>query len=180
MGKSKSFISLAAILFLCILVYASSLSHPFSNLDDQVQVTENPDIRELGWANIEKIFSSTYVGMYQPLTTLVNAVIYSFSQLNPFAYHLLALILHLLNSILVFVLLRKFLQDPAVSLLLTGIFCLHPMQVESVAWVSASSSLLFGFFYLLALWNYLRFREEENQMKYLFLSLLFFLLSCLS
>lgn len=179
MKNKNIYFYLGLILSICILCYSSSLSNPFSNLDDQVQVTENPDIRDLDLEGIAKIFSSSYVGMYQPITTFFYAVIYHFWQLNPFAYHAFGLLLHLLNCILIFTLLRKFILNPMVILFLTAVFALHPMQVESVSWVSATSNLLFSLFFLLALIFYIGFQKNKKSWYYFF-SLLFFIFSCLS
>lgn len=179
MRKSTSIIGLGIILLLCILVYYPSLDNAFSNLDDQLQVVENRHIRSLSAENIKNIFTSTTVGMYQPLTSFLNAVVFHFAGLNPTAYHSLGLLLHLFNCILLFVLLKKFVKNDYVLLLLTGIFALHPMQVESVAWISAMSNLLFTSFYLLAFMAYLKYARTK-QGKFYFLSLLLFILSCLS
>lgn len=178
--KNKNiYIYLGLILTICILCYNNSLSNTFSNLDDQVQVTENPDIRDLDFKSIADIFSSSYVGMYQPITTFCYAVIYNSWKLTPFAYHAFSLLLHLFNCILVFALLRKFVENPIVVLFLTAVFALHPMQVESVAWISATSNLLFSFFFFLALIFYIIFQNSKKNWYYFF-SLLFFIFSCFS
>jgi len=162
-----------------LLVYYPSLNHGFTFLDDQVQVVENTSIITLDVEHLQQIFSSTSVGMYQPITTLLYAVVYQFSELNPLGYHLISLLFHGINCVLVFMLLGYFIKNRWTLFILTSIFALHPMQVESIAWVSAFSNLVFSTFYLLGILTYLKFRKSEN-LKFYFFTLLFFLFSCLS
>lgn len=178
----KSFLSkygLLLVLLLSVIAFSEGLKHDFTHLDDQVQVVENNNIKNLSWEKFKAIFSSTSVGMYQPISTLFYAITYQFDGANPFNFHLLSLIFHLLNTFLAFTIFRKFGIKKIYALLLTAIFSLHPMQVESVSWVSAFSNLVFSTFYLLALIQYLKFCSK-TQWKYYGLTLLFFLLSLLS
>ena len=95
-------IVLAATAFL----YAPATNHAFTNWDDDRQITANPDIRDLSPQGIRKMFSSFYVSLYQPLTSLSFAVEYRFFGLNPRAYHTVNVLLHLANILLVYVLAR--------------------------------------------------------------------------
>lgn len=178
----KAFLSkygLLLVLLLSVIVYSQGLNHDFTHLDDQVQVVENNNIKRLSWKNVKAIFSSTSVGMYQPISTIFYAITYQFNGSNPFNFHLLSLLFHLLNTFLVFTIFRKLGIEKIYALLLTAIFALHPMQVESVSWVSAFSNLAFTAFYLLALIQYFKFCSK-NQWQFYSFTLLFFLLSLLS
>lgn len=168
-----------ACIICSIAVYHSGLFFQFTYLDDYVQVVDNPSIKALDFSSIQQIFTTTTVGMYQPMTTLFYAVIYSIAEHNPFAYHLSSLIIHLLNTVLVFKLLKHFFTTTSLLYLLTLIFCFHPMQVESISWVSAFSNLLCTFFFLLSLLNYLSYSSTNKKTTY-FLSLLLFIIACLS
>lgn len=179
MSKTNKIWLLLGILLTTILSYWSALDHPFTFLDDQQQVVQNPNIRSLSLSSLKAIFSSTSVGMYQPITTLIYALIFSIAELEPFAYHFTSLLFHLANCLLVFFFLKEFKIKLWPAVILTGLFALHPMQVESVAWVSAFSNLVFSFFYLLALISYMRFKEQAG-LKFLYLSLAFFIFSCFS
>lgn len=167
------------VLFLTAVVYIPSLSNGFTHLDDYVQVVNNGNIKSFGFANLTAIFSSTSVGMYQPLTTLLYALTYQFFGSQAFGFHFLSLLFHLLNIILFFSLLKKFSIEPLKALLFTAIFAVHPMQVESVSWISAFSNLTYTLFYLLALICYRNF-QLSNKRKAYGLVLLFFILSLLS
>ena len=176
---SKPYLGFYIICLVCIWVYSSIISYDFTNLDDQVQIVKNSNIRSLSFENISAIFSSTSVGMYQPISTIFYAVVYSVSELNPGGFHILSLLFHLLNCLLVLKILSKFKINESLAILLTSLFALHPMQVESVSWLSAFSNLCFTFFFLLAFLSYLKFSKSKSKKDYL-LTLLFFIFSAFS
>ena len=158
-GKILLFVILAA----AALIYMPTLKNDFvQGWDDEGQVVKNPDIKKLTAENIKTIFSSFYVGMYQPVTTLTYAVDYSISELNPKAYHRTNLLLHLINIVLVFFFFRRLAGSDAIAIAVAAFFAVHPLNVESVAWISARSNLLYTAFYLLALMAYLRFTENKK------------------
>jgi tetratricopeptide (TPR) repeat protein len=160
-------------------VYSGSLHHDFTHWDDQEQVVQNTAIRSLSDSGLTAIFTTPVVGMYQPLTTLLYACIYHLFGSESFYFHLASLLLHAFNCLLVFQLLRHFRLRENLAFLLTAIFAFHPMQVESVAWVSAFSTLLFSCLFLLATLYYLKFLEKSRPAFYA-LTLFFFLLACLA
>ncbi|HSG68297.1 MAG TPA: hypothetical protein VK994_06285, partial [Bacteroidales bacterium] len=124
---------LAGILLVCVLAYLPLINNGFTNWDDPDQVVNNEDVQQLGISGTLSIFSSFYIGMYQPFTTQVYAFIYSLSGGNATAFHVFSLLVHLLNVLLVFILVRKFSHQDLPALIVAGLFALSPMQVESVA-----------------------------------------------
>ena len=172
--SSKSLLILISIVVGCFLVYNSSLSNDFHNLDDPVQVVQNQHIRTF---QLVEIFQSTSVGMYQPISTIFYALSYQLGGLNAKAFHLLSLLFHCLNILLLFTLFKKLKLHDTVTLIACSIFALHPMQVESVAWVSAFSTLCFTSFLLLGLSQYFKYHESQNKGA-LILTYLFFILAC--
>jgi Flp pilus assembly protein TadD len=94
--------------------------------------------------------------------------------------HLLNLEFHLLNIILVYQFFCKLTHNSNISLVISLVFAIHPMNVEAVTWISARSTGMYSFFYLLSLISYLRYLESENKKRYLVLTLGCFLLSLLS
>ncbi|MEQ8908991.1 MAG: tetratricopeptide repeat protein [Vicingaceae bacterium] len=179
MKSARQYLLLFLLLLVSFFTYQDSFDHPFTYLDDQVQVVNNANIRSLDAESIKSIFSSTSVGMYQPLSTLLYAIIYQFDGINPWAYHFASWLLHLLNGLLIFRILRQLKFNFSISYFLSVIFLLHPMQVESVSWVSAFSNLCFTCFYLLSFSAYIKFKQKQQFQFYLF-SLLAFLLSLLA
>src|SRR5665647_2508376 len=85
-SRRNQYLLLFGILILTVIIYAACLKNGFVNWDDGKNVYENPDI--LDWHNIKKIFSTFYLGMYQPLTTLSFLIDFKISGLNPYQFHL--------------------------------------------------------------------------------------------
>lgn len=160
-------------------VYSQSIHFQFTHLDDYEQVVENKTIQSIDFAHLKAIFKSTSVGMYQPLTTSIYAIVYSIFQLNPLGYHLASLLFHLLNTVLVYLLLKEFKIEQFLNYFLVSLFAFHPLQVESVVWISAFSNLVFTSFFLTALLFYFNYRKTQKKQFY-YLSLLLFILSCFS
>ena len=169
----------ALIILLTIIVYSRSLKNGFTNWDDDKMIIENKDIRSLNAQSISTMFSSFYVNMYHPLTTLSFAAEYHFFGTKPFPYHLTNLILHLLNILLVywFIILISGRKETAGIVAL--FFAIHPMHVESVAWVTERKDVLYTFFFMGSLIAY-HFFKKRKRPSYILLTFLLFLLSLLS
>ena len=161
------------------IAFLPSVQHGFVNWDDDSYIINNPDIRAFTLKNLSKIFSSTYLGNYQPLTMLAYMVEYCFFRLNPAAYHTVSLALHLMNATLVFVLFRALSRNYLTSLLIGLLFAIHPLRVESVAWIAEQKDLLSAFFYLLSLHFYVCHTRQSRPRLYWFclISLLISLLA---
>lgn len=180
LSLKKNLLWISVLIFVTAVLYSPVVNFEFTKLDDDYQVTENPDITALDGQHIRKIFSSYYIGMYQPLTTLTYAAEYTINGLDPAVYHVSNLVLHLLNIFLVFFLVRKLTRNRLIMILSTVFFAVHPMFVEVVAWISARSGLLFTAFYTLSLITYLNYLDHTKRLKFYLLTLLFFLLGLFS
>ncbi|MFA6924670.1 MAG: tetratricopeptide repeat protein [Bacteroidales bacterium] len=165
-----------AITFLCFL---PTLKCSFTNLDDQYYIINNPDIKNLSFNNIKILFSNFYVGNYQPLTMLTYAIENKISGLNPFVYHFTNFILHILNTLLVFVFIKKISSNINIAAIGAVLFGVHPLHVESVAWISERKDVLYAFFYIAGLITYLKYKEK-NDVRFYMLTTLLFVFSCLS
>lgn len=179
MNRQKTLLLGAVLLVVTAIAFLPSLRNGFTNWDDWQLVTQNEDIRELSLDNTRTVFSSYYVGTYVPLTMLSFAVDYHFWKLDPFPYHLTNFALHLLNCALVFLLLLKLTRNPVVAFVTALFFALHPLRVESVAWIAGRKDLLYALFFLGSMIGYLRYRES-GQRGIFVLSLVLFALSALS
>lgn len=167
-----------AVLILTFIVYLPNLSAGFVNWDDPDYVVDNLLIRDL--SNFSQILSTPIQGNYHPLTMLSLAINYAISGLDAWSYHLFNIILHLLNSLLAFRLAFKLSKGSSIIALTTALlFALHPMHVESVAWVTERKDVLYSFFFLLGLISYTRFVDENNK-KQFWVSVVFFVLSLAS
>ena len=169
---------------ICIAVvaalYLASLFNGFTNWDDSGYVTGNLLIKKLSWASLNEIFTKPVMGNYHPLTMLSYAIEYRLAELNPFIYHFTNYILHLANTYLVYRLVKLLSGSIEVSFFVAMMFGVHPMHVESVAWVSERKDVLYALFYLSSLVFYVRYAKEGLQKKFLVYSLVLFLLSLFS
>jgi protein O-mannosyl-transferase len=177
--KVHYFVLLVPVLLFTYFVFSGVTESEFLNWDDQIQVVSNSDIDSLNFSTVKKFFSSTYVGMYQPISTLSFAIDNAFYGKDAAGFHRTSLLLHLLNILLLYFLLLRLKLKPVQALVPLVFFALHPVQVEPVAWISARSTLLFSQFYIIALIFYARFAENRN-IKDVFLTYFFFLLALLS
>jgi protein O-mannosyl-transferase len=170
---------IAIITIVTYFVFSPSLDDGFTNWDDNTYVTDNPLVITNS-VPVVKIFESPVASNYHPLTVLSLALNYQDGKLDPFGYHLVNIIFHLLNTILVFLFVflltrRNLMMATIVSLF----FGIHPMHVESVTWVSERKDVLYVFFFLAGLITYLHYSETKKIVWYFFTFLLF-ILSCLS
>ena len=180
LNKKNSFIYFIVIILLGLIVYSNSFQNGFLSLDDASKVTDNPLIAGIGITNIIKIFSSFVFHAYMPLAIFSYAIDYSLWGLNPIAFHTVNILLHVLNSILLFVFVKKLTGKEIAAFIAALIFTVHPMNVETVSWVSERSTLLYTMFYILSLFFYIKHINESKTKKYIYFSLIFFLLSVFS
>ena len=178
--SKNQFSLLGGILFLTFVLYANSLKNGFTNWDDTKYITENSLIRDLSWSGIKNIFFSFYAGNYHPLVTLTNGIEFAFFKLKPTPYHVINLLLHLANTLLVFLFVSKLTRKVAFALGTALVFAIHPMHVESVAWVSERKDVLHAFFFLSALFCYLNYLQNDRKPSYLLQCLALFVCSLLS
>jgi protein O-mannosyl-transferase len=173
--------SLAIILITTFVVYFKAIKFDFLiTWDDNVYIKENGAIKDLNWSNIKLFFTEFYSGNYQPITILMYAIEYKLAGYSASLYHLNNILLHLLNTYLVFVLIKKIYPAGIIVALVTAaFFAVHPMHVESVAWVAERKDVLYSFFFLLALIIYRNYLSTSKVIL-LLLSGIFFILSCLS
>ncbi len=191
----------AAAGLICLLVYLKSLSCGFVNYDDPVYILNNPLLGRLDGAMLVDAFTRPYEGWWMPLTWISLAVDHRFWGVNPTGYHLTNIVLHAVNVVLVVLLADRLCTAAGIGetavpdagrsrgwlLLLAGLFWgMHPLRVESVAWVTERKDVLNGIFTLGALLLYLRYariREERGGRAALhayLLSLVLFVLSLMA
>ncbi|MBK7409314.1 MAG: tetratricopeptide repeat protein [Saprospirales bacterium] len=171
---------LAVIILVTFAIYAPSLQNECINLDDPGYVTGNPYIQELTAKNIGKLFTEPLAGYYHPVTMLSLALDYRVSGSEPYTFHLVNLLLHVANTILVFFFIYLLSHRKVVAALFTALFfAIHPMHVESVVWVAQRKDLLYTFFFLPAMISYLYFVRGKSS-RYYWIALGLFVLSLAS
>jgi tetratricopeptide (TPR) repeat protein len=167
------------ILLLCglaVLVYFKLFSANFISWDDGDVLLNNKDVHHF---DVKAFFSRYYVGNYAPFTMLGFAIDWLLFHGNAAAHHAVNLLLHIVNGLLVYKLSHLLLKDKAKAVLCTVIFCFHPLQVETVAWVSAKNNILYAQFFLLGLICYSRYCLEGLKKQYIW-TFVFFIASVLS
>lgn len=164
--------SVAACVFLALLVliaYGPVLSADFVRWDDPTLVIDNPRIRGFSAENLAWMFTTPVMGHYQPLTWISYALDWSLWGLDPRGFHITNVLLHAANTALVFILARRLIggragrwDDLAGALVAAGAWGVHPLRVESVAWVTERRDVLSVLFMLLSALAYLRAVEPGS------------------
>ena len=179
MTKKFLIISVLIIVIANIFLYIQTRDHFFSNYDDDRYVFKNAMIKEVNAENVKEMFTKTYFRNYQPLVHLSYALDYKIFGMNPKGFHLTNIILHIVNSLLVFLFAFLLLKDDRSALIIALIFSVHPIQVESVAWVAERKGLLCALFYIPALIAYIQHLRRQKLWLYL-LTMFFFICAILS
>ncbi|MCX5714477.1 MAG: tetratricopeptide repeat protein [Candidatus Omnitrophica bacterium] len=178
-SKLLIFSLLVVILAATFMVYLPVFKNGFVLWDDDMYITDNLLIRQLTPKNIVNIFSSFHGDIYyKPLVLLSFAIEYHFFGLNPAAYHITNLILHLVSCVLVFWLIFLLTGKSGVSFLTAFLFGVHPMHVESVAWAYERKDVLYAVFFLASLIFY-QYYVKRRAGKYYFFSLAVIIVSFL-
>jgi tetratricopeptide (TPR) repeat protein len=173
--------TLGFVALVTFVIYSKATKFDFIyNWDDRGYVSENNDINGLQWSNIKLFFTQFYVGNYQPVTMLLYAIEHKFSAGKASIFHFGNILLHIVNTYLVFLFIRKISpQNKVVALITAAFFAVHPMHVESVAWVAETKDVMYSFFFLLSLIKYTDYLNSDK-LKFLIYSGVFFILSCMS
>ena len=156
---------LAGLLALAtIAVYWPATRCGFVDYDDDLYVTSNFHVQHgMSLENLKWVFINPVAGNWHPLTMVSHMLDFQFFGLNPWGHHQTSLLLHALNAMLVFVLLQQTTGAPWRSLLAAVLFAVHPLRVESVAWVAERKDVLSGCFGLLALIFYARYAQQRSK-----------------
>jgi tetratricopeptide (TPR) repeat protein len=176
-GDGRAALLVAVLLAVVTLATFSPLLRAgFTNFDDPIYVTENARVKAgVTWDNTRWAFSTTYFGFYYPLTWLSHMLDCQLFGVWGGGHHLTSLVLHLSSTLLLFGLLRRttgYLWPSAVA---AALFAVHPLHVESVAWIAERKDVLSTFFLMLALWAYVEFARKPGLVRYLVIMVLFLL-----
>lgn len=152
----------------------------FIYYDDQNYIFENPHIENgLTWTEVVWAFSEGYLNNWHPLTWLSHMIDIELFDLWPGGHHLTNLFLHVLSTVLLFLIFYNMTDSLWRSALVAVFFAIHPLHVQSVAWVSERKDVLSGFFWMLTLLAYFRYVRGPGWLRYLWV-LLFFIGGLLS
>ena len=157
----------AGLFVVTMALYWPATSFPFVNFDDQLYIYENPEVlKGLSWQGIKWVATNAICANWHPLTMLSH--MFDCSVFGTFAggHHLTNIFLHATNALLLWLLLKRLTGLFWPGALVAALFAWHPINVESVAWISERKNLLSGLFLILTVWTYLRHVEQPNPLRY--------------
>jgi len=171
------------ILMACIILILATLTvfwqvnqFDFINFDDNTYVTDNGHIRSgITLNGVRWALSTRYADLWNPLVWISFMFDYQLYGLNPGGYHLTNLILHILSTLLLFWLFNRMTGAIWKSAFVAALFALHPLHVESIAWIAERKDVLSAFFWMLTLCLYVYYTEKPAVKRYLLV--LYFLCS---
>jgi hypothetical protein len=172
-GKQLYVFSLLLII-LTVALYYPVKSHPFVNYDDDVYVTENLQVQSgLSWDTVRWAFTTSDAGNWHPLTWLSHALDCELYDLNPGGHHQTSLLLHIANALLLFWVLQGATGCAGRSFMVAALFAVHPINVESVVWISERKNLLSMLFCVLTLGAYDWYVSKPGVSRYAVVALMF-------
>ncbi len=172
--EKRNAIACLLLAVVTLALYNPVTRHPFVNYDDDRYVTENLHVRQGLTANtFVWALTATEQANWHPLTWMSHALDCSLFRLNPAGHHFTSVLLHTVNVILLFLLLMWATGRMGPSLFVAALFALHPINVESVAWVAERKNVLCTTFFLLTLWAYGWYARKPDWKRYLAVAALF-------
>ncbi|MBL4753320.1 MAG: tetratricopeptide repeat protein [Flavobacteriales bacterium] len=163
-NNRKYLLMAGALMLLTYVVFIPALDNDWTNWDDPKYILDNHIIKDLSWERTEAIFKDEErkSGLYAPLTYLSWAVEHHEYLLDATKYHRDNVILHVMNTGLVFLLILLLVGRYEAAIITALLFGIHPMHVESVAWITERKDVLYTFFYLIALCLYIMYCSREK------------------
>jgi Tfp pilus assembly protein PilF len=160
--NDRQALDMLLLVILVLVIYGRTLGYDFqSNFDDNWYILYNDAVKGISWGNLRSAFTGFYVSHYLPLTIVSFMLDYTLWGGAPSGFHLTNLVIHAVNGLLIYRLFRQWYGDRLFALTGAAIFLIHPVQVETVAWISQRKSLLSMLFFLLAWEGYRLYRAAE-------------------
>jgi len=163
-----------------LIVYWQVINYEFVGFDDDLYVTSNSHVKNgLTVSSIIGAFKSTYASNWHPLTWVSHMLDVQLYGMNPGSHHMTNVLFHIVNSMLLFIVFKRMTGRIWQSALVAALFALHPLHVESVAWVAERKDVLSTFFWMLTMYAYAWYVEHPGIKRYLS-ALLFFILGLMA
>lgn len=172
------YLILFGILIFTSIIYWQTTKNNFISGDDYILIVQESDIQSFD--NVPKFFTQAYHFMYCPVKMLIHTFEYQLCGKSPVGYHIFSLFFHLINICIIFSLILKLLKKTWAAIIAAVLFAIHPINVETVCWVTGHGDLLYVMFYLGGMLAYINYCTKEYKYKYLIITLLLFVLSALS
>lgn len=167
-NKYWSFYICAGLILAALVAFEPVRRSEFVGYDDNIYVTENPHAKAgLTRQSIIWAFTTTHTGNWHPLTWLSHILDCKLFGLNPLWHHLVSLLFHIANTLLLFWLLKEMTRAPWPSAFVAAAFAVHPLHVESVAWIAERKDVLSSLFWFLTIAAYIRYAKRPNVVGFL-------------
>ena len=164
----------AALVAITFAVFGQTLGHEFVNYDDPAYVSENENIHSgLNWHSVVWAFTHVHSQNWHPFTTMSHMLDCQLFGVKPGPHHFVNVLLHSAAAVFLFLVLEQMTAALWRSAVVAAIFAIHPLHVESVAWVSERKDVLSGLFFMLTLLAYFYYTRKPNIWRYVTMSILF-------
>jgi protein O-mannosyl-transferase len=176
-SRDRSFLIITALAVVGIIIYAQTIKFDFVNLDDNIYIVENPIVHTgLNWQSIIWAFTSSFGANWHPVTWISHLIDVEVFGLDAGGHHAVSFVLHIINSIVLFLLMRLLTGRVWESFAVAAIFIAHPAHVESVAWIAERKDVLSTLFWLLSTFAYVKYTRNEKNRRNYYVSIVLFAL----
>ena len=172
----QAVVSVVLLAGMTLAIFAPVVSFQFINVDDNLYVTGMPQVRMgLSWPNAAWAMTSLEAANWHPVTWLSHMLDVTLFGLNPGGHHATSLVIHTVNVVVLFLWLRSMTGALWKSTLVAALFAVHPLGLETVAWIAERKNVLSTMFLLLTMCAYLRYTRNPGVLRYLLVAILFVL-----
>jgi tetratricopeptide (TPR) repeat protein len=172
----RNWLICAGLVVCCLAIYGQTLGHDFVNYDDGLYVTDNAEVQAgLGWSNVVWAFTTDRAMYMHPLTWMSHMLDCNLYGMHAWGHHLTNLLFHTFNSVLLFLVLARMTGFAWPSALAAALFAVHPLHVESVAWIAERKDVLSMLFWTAGIGAYAWHRQRPGLGRYLAVAALFLL-----
>jgi len=173
-NKGHEYLICLLLVLTILIVFRQVVNYDFTNYDDDNYVTENRHVQNgLTRANVIWAYSNFKPSYWMPIVWLSFMLDFDLYGLNPRGYHLTNMLLHMANTLLLFLIFKKLTGAVWKSAFIAALFALHPLNVESVAWVAERKNVLSTFFWMLTILTYIYYVARPSIKKYVLIPLTF-------
>lgn len=167
-SKHSTFIISLFLVLITLAIFWRVQNHGFLNFDDDLYVFENPQVKAgLTFKSVKWAFTVFHLGNWYPFTLLSHMLDCQLYGLNPKGHHFNNLLIHILNTLLLFQILKRSTVSLWQSAFISALFAIHPLHVEPVAWISSRKDVLSTFFWMLTMLAYIHYAERPGINRYL-------------
>lgn len=179
--QQQAWIGFGILAVVTFLLLSPLISGAFLNYDDDIYITNNPYILNLNGSSITALFGDYFANQYAPVAMIIMAFESKLVGMDASGLKVISILFHMLNGFLVFRLMHVLFKRYDFALIVAVLFCIHPMQLESIAWLSAAMKIqTFSLFFLGSLLAYTHYIDKEKKLTYYITAFLLFILACLS